>query len=141
MKRYYLHQFVLDNTILIDTHEKSWTFYNTNIYGQFHNLDAKSQKVTGQRIAGLRKRLQKQTYYSSDGYVVDQFVYHYFLTEEERNAYFNIELRSELITSGDSLYEILEMMCKRALESDKNSKYVDQNYYKKRIKDRVLLEV
>lgn len=83
MKRYYVHEFCLDDPILIDTKEKTWTFYNTNIYGQIYNLDEKPERITKQRINGLIRRLQK-FYDPFSGYVVDQYVYNYIMDDKQK---------------------------------------------------------
>lgn len=134
MKRYYVHEFCLDDPILIDTKEKTWTFYKTNIYGQIYNLDEKPKKVTKQRINGLIRRLNNGKYNSMDGYVVDQYIYNYIMDDEQRSkCNRSIELETELIASGDDLKEVLETTCKHFLEKSKR-KTDNPDYYKDYLK-------
>lgn len=131
MKRYYVHKFCLDDTIVIDTVEKRWAFYDTNYRGQFIELGKPFEKITKQRINGLIKRLSNsRTYYRSDGFVVDSFLYKYILTEEQREAAFGLPREpKELIASGDDLKEVLAEMCEYTLRHCKNASEKDQNYY------------
>lgn len=134
MKRYYVHEFCLDDPILIDTKEKTWTFYKTNIYGQIYNLDEKPKKVTRQRINGLIRRLNNGKYNSMDGYVVDQYIYNYIMDDKQRSkCNRSIELETELIASGDDLKEVLEITCKYFLEKSKR-KTDNPDYYKDYLK-------
>lgn len=134
MKRYYVHEFCLDDPILIDTKEKTWTFYKTNIYGQIYNLDEKPKKVTKQRINGLIKRLNSDRYSSMNGYVVDQYVYNYIMDDEQRSkCKRSIKLEKELIAAGDNLKEVLEATCKHFLETSKH-KTDNPDYYKDYLK-------
>lgn len=135
MKRYYMHKFLLDDPILIDTKEKTFTFYKTNIYGQIYNLDEKPKKVTKQRINGLIRRLNNGKYNSMDGYVVDQYVYNYIMDDEQRSkCKRSISLEKNLIAAGDDLKEVLEATCKHILNNSGNAKTDNVDYYKDYLK-------
>lgn len=135
MKRYYVHEFCLDDPILIDTKEKTWTFYKTNIYGQIYNLNEKPKKVTKQRINGLIRRLNNGKYNSMNGYVVDQYIYNYIMDDEQRSkCNRSISLENNLIAAGDDLKEVLEITCKHILKNSRNAKTENPDYYKDYLK-------
>lgn len=130
MKRYYVYQFVLDDTILIDTKEKIFYFYKTNIYGQFYNLEEPEVlKIKGQRVNGLIRRLQNFPSMENT-YVVDQYSYNYIMTDKQRNkCKYQLELRDKLIGESNNLREVLEIMCLYALNNNKPSPSEEMKKY------------
>lgn len=135
MNRYYIHEFTAKDAILIDTEKKTWTFYNTNIYGQVYNLeDAEPEKITKQRVNGLIKRLNSRNYNSLKGFVVDRFVYNYIMDQQQQEeCKRSVQLRDDLIASGDNFKELLTEMCKHLLTKRDLSSEVDPKYYERTI--------
>lgn len=135
MKRYYVYDFLIGNPILIDTKEKTITYYNSNIYGQIYNLDQEHEKVSKQRISGLIKRLNSRSYNTLDGYVIDRYIYNYIMTEEQRNKCSrSVSLNeNDFITSGDNYKEVIEKMCIWVYEYNNKKEDMDEDlrdYYK-----------
>jgi len=130
-----MHVFALNDAILIDKKDKTWTFYNTNIYGQIYNLDEKPKKITKQRINGLIRRLQR-FYDPLSGYVVDQYIYHYIMTDEQKEkCKYDVSLRDKLIASGNDLKGVLEETCKYFLKENDLPNKVDKDYYISRLEN------
>ena len=134
MKRYYVYDFVIGSPILIDTKEKTITQYSRNIYNQIYNLDQEPTKISRQRISGLIRKTNGRNYYRNE-LVIDRYIYHLLMTEEERERcgrsfYLN---ENEFITSGDDKREVLEEMCLWALDYDRPAIKLNEKqraYYK-----------
>ena len=119
MKRYYVHNFLLGDPILIDTKEKTWVLYNHNIHGQIYNLEDKPEKINNAKINGLIKRLNSENYSLDNSYCVDRYIYYYILTEEQRNICRRTpySINNELLAEGDNLIEVLSNTCEWVFEN------------------------
>ena len=125
MDRYCIYKFCLDNTIVVDTKEKTFTFYKTNLYRQFYNLEnAEVKKVSAAKINGLIKRLNNN-YSLRNSLAVDKFIYEYLMTEEQKEKC-NREPSSvsdnNFMCSGNELNKCLYEMCiKKYKQDDRNN--------------------
>ena len=122
-KRFFVHDFLIGNPIVIDRTERTFSFYNKNIYGQVSDLDNPSRKqVSDREISGLTKRLNNSSYNFNNSKVVDQFIYDYLMTDEQRAACRRAPyIDNTLITASDSYSEAIRGMC--AWVFDDASKY------------------
>jgi len=122
MKRYYVHDFLFGNPILLDRHEKICTFYNRNIHGQIYDLEnAKPYKVSGRRITGLIRKLNNHNYSFKNGLVIDRYIYTYFLTDDQRakcRRTADVLKWDTLIAESDNLHEAVRIMCEWVYENE-----------------------
>lgn len=122
-KRFIAHDFLIGSPILIDRAERTFTFYHKNLYGQVADLDNPSRKqVSDRQVSGLVKRLNNPSYSLENSRVVDQFIYHYLMTDEQRAACrYSPYNDNSFITASDSYSEAIRGMC--AWVFDDASKY------------------
>jgi len=115
MKRFYVHDFLIGNPILLDRHEKTCTFYNHNIHGQLYNLEnAEPLKVSDRRTTGLIRKLNNPNYSFRNGLVIDRYIYTYFLTDDQRakcRRSADLLKWDTLIAESDDLHEAVRAMC------------------------------
>ncbi|MED3830243.1 hypothetical protein P4575_20640 [Priestia megaterium] len=120
MNRYYVYDFVCGNPILIDTVKKEITFYHTNVYGQVYDLKSGGKVVKGTaRINGLIKRTNNSNYSFSNKYVIDQYIYHLLMSDEQKAKCRSIPQKpseARFYISGDNYNEIISIMCEQTYE-------------------------
>ncbi|MGF7535490.1 hypothetical protein AAGG74_17700 [Bacillus mexicanus] len=121
MERYYAYDFGLKSPIIIDTLEKVITFYNTNIHGQIYNLKdgGETCKISTAKINGLIERLNSGKYSYSNSLVIDKYIYHFIMTDEQREKCIrkpgNLRTK-DFYGSGDNLKNIIKIMCEKTFE-------------------------
>ena len=122
-RRFIVHDFLIGSPILIDRAERTFAFYNKNIYGQVSDLDNPSRKqVSDREISGLMKRLNNSSYNFNNSKVVDQFIYNYLMTDEQRAACHRSPYTGNTFISASNSYtEAIRGMC--AWVFDDASKY------------------
>ena len=125
MSRYFIYNYSISSTILIDTIDKTITIYQTNIYGQFYNLKTAEPKViSNAKISGLIKRLNGNYSYET-AYVTDEYIYKHLMTTEQQERctstpYKNSE--NDFIYSGNNLNECLYNMCIAMYDKENRTK-------------------
>jgi len=121
MIRYYVHDFLIGNPILLDTHEKAFTIYGCNIHGQIFDLkSANREVVSSQKIVGLIRRLSKRGYDYRNNLVIDRYIYTYFLTDDQRaECLHKLDLwkTDTLIAETNSLHDAVKAMCEWVYEN------------------------
>lgn len=123
MKHYYVYDFIKGHPIVIDTKEKTITFYHANIYGQIYDLEkgGEKKKISAAKINGLIKRLNGSNYSFKNSYVIDWFIYTFIMTEEQRakcnQAPTNYN-EKDLLGSSDELATVLRLMCEKTYEQE-----------------------
>lgn len=132
MNRYYAHQFLLGEMIIVDTEEKSYSFFTTNYKNQFNQLEADFKTVSPQKIGGLLRKIEKGNWDWENGRVIDSYIHQYLFTDEqrERAGHFSGSDMGKLIGSGNDLRKVQEEMCEFALK-ELGGSHVDKNdtYY------------
>lgn len=123
MNRYYVYDFVCGDPILIDTVKKTITFYHHNVYGQVCDLKSggKVVKVGAAKINGLIKRTNNGNYSFSNAYVIDQYIYHFLMSGEQKAKCKSIPWRpseEDFYGSGDDFNEIIALMCEQTYEKE-----------------------
>lgn len=91
-ERFYAYRFCIDDAILIDREERTISFFKSNIHGQVYNLKSPeivTSKQIGQKIAGYKRKIKNHTYNMENSYVIDKFLYHFLMTEEDKQEYFH----------------------------------------------------
>lgn len=129
MDRYCIYKFCLDNTIVVDTKEKTFTFYKTNLYGQFYNLkNAEVKKITTAKINGLIKRLNSNNYSYANSFVVDKYIYSCLMTEEQKQKCntkpFSLS-KNDFVCSGNDLNKCLYEMCIKTYKQENRNNTED----------------
>lgn len=116
MERYYVYEFVSRNPILVDTKEKTATFYHHNIYGKIYDLKAGGEvlKISSAKINGLIKRLNNGKYNFYNSLVLDKFIYYLLMTDEQKAKCQAIPKSlpsEEFYGSSNNYEEIIAIMC------------------------------
>ena len=143
MPRYHVYSLLGSEILLIDSEKKSMTVYNSNLYGQLYNLETggKEAAITKARIAGLIRRMKNRSFSMANSYVIDPFIFHYLLTEEQRNECgwtLHISGINKLICESDDYKEAITNACEWAYDncySDSTSKDRERSRYTKYYKD------
>lgn len=123
MKRYYVYDFVCGNPILIDTEEKTVTFYHHNVYGQIYDLKSGGDvvKIGAAKINGLIKRTNNRNYSFSNAFVIDQYIYHFLMSDEQKAKCKSTPWKpseEKFYGSGDDFNEIIALMCEQTYEKE-----------------------
>lgn len=123
MKRYYVYDFVCGDPGLIDTKEKTVTFYHSNVYGQIYDLKkgGNVKKIGAAKINGLIKRTSNGNYSFSNAYVIDQYIYHLLMSDEEKAKCKSTPWKpseEDFYGSGNNFYEIIALMCEQTYEKE-----------------------
>ena len=116
MNKYYIHEWVAGEYILIDTLNSEVRFFKTNYenkMGTYHLENPTIERVSNQKINGLIKRTQSEmNLYNS--YVIDRFLYNYIMNDEQRKKCKQVNILSaiqkKLITSGNDYNEVIQEM-------------------------------
>lgn len=135
MERYYVYEFVSGNPILVDTKEKTATFYHQNIYGEIYDLKVGGEvlKISSAKINGLIKRLnnRKDNFYNS-------LLFYLLMTDEQKakcQAIPKSLSSEEFYGSSNDYEEIIIIMCERTFDNGyalgQNSKEKDKEENKK----------
>lgn len=84
--------------------------------GEYHLENPSVENISRQKITGLMNRIKKGRMNVYNSYVVDVYVYHLLMSEEQREKcgeinYYGLDIsRNEFITSGNNLEEVKENM-------------------------------
>lgn len=118
MNRYYAHQFLLNEMIIVDTEEKSYSFFVANYKNQFNRLEADFKTVSPQKIGELLRKTEKRNWNWENGRTIDSYIHQYLFTDEqrERAGHFTGNDIGRLIASGNDLRKVQKEMCKFALK-------------------------
>lgn len=121
MKRYYVHDFLICDPILLDTREKTFTIYQSNAYGRLFNLES-AERVTmsDQWINRLIRKLNNPNYSPMNSLVINKYIYTYFLTDDQRaqcRYVSHLSIMDVLIVETDDLFEAVQTMCEWAFEN------------------------
>jgi len=137
MKRYYVHDFLIGNPILLDRHEKTCAFYNHNIHGQIYDLErAERLKVSNRRITGLIRKLNNPNYSFKNGLVIDRYIYTYFLTDDQRakcRRSADLWNSDTLIAESNDLHETVRVMCEWVYENEYCGTAEERNQNRERL--------
>ena len=133
LNRYKVYSWLLNDIIMIDRKEKTYTFYSTNIHAQVYNLKEEPKKITTQKINGLIKRLNNN-YSSLDSFVIDKFIFEVMTEDQKNKCKKQLNLNNEeYIAMGDNKKEVLKNICKHTFNKEYtlNNKVEDFKKYKK----------
>ena len=116
MPRYHVYSLLGSEILFVDSEKKTMTVYNSNLYGQLYNLTSggKEAVVTKARIAGLIRRMKNRSFSLSNSYVVDPFIFHYLMTDEQRKECgwtLHISGLNKLICESDDYKEAITKAC------------------------------
>lgn len=84
--------------------------------GEYHLENPSTETISRQKITGLMNRIKKGRMNSSNSFVVDVYIYHLLMSEEQRENcgdtnYYGLDLsRQEFITSGNDFEEVKKNM-------------------------------
>lgn len=119
MERYHVYKWIIDSYILIDKETNNLYFFSTNykkMMGEYHLENPSTETISRQKITGLMNRIKKGRMNSSNSFVVDVYIYHLLMSEEQRENcgdtnYYGLDLsRQEFITSGNDFEEVKKNM-------------------------------
>lgn len=125
MERFYAYDYLIGDPILVDTEEKTLTFFSVNIHGQLYDLESGGDqvKISKAKMNGLIKRLNHPKYSYSNSLAIDPYVFHLLLTEEQREKCKRIASaikQKELYASGNDYKEVITTMCEKVFDQHYN---------------------